>query len=174
MALTKKFFCEKAFAELGLAAYVYDMQPDDFQYALSSLNAMIGEWEGQGVQVGGFPVDADPDDCTELNTIVTVPASNWRAIWTNLAVMIAPNVGRAPEGPTIAYASQSFRRLLNHRVEIPEMQRPSTMPIGTGWNRGIKDRNFYHQQAQLTTGSGQTLDVDVWDAETSVQPIVNN
>lgn len=174
MPQTKKFFIEKAFTELGVAAYVFDMDPEDWDNALSSLNAMIGEWEGLGIYVGDFPVSNDPSaPSDDLDTVVEVPTSNWRCLWTNLALMLAPSVGKAPERSTVAYASQSLERLEVRRVEIPQMQRPSTMPIGTGWNRGIKDRQFYQQQAQLTNGTGQQLDVDVWDSGASVQPIVN-
>lgn len=173
MALTKKFFCDKALAEIGLQSYVYDMDPQDYDNTLSTLNAIIAEWEGVGIQIGDWPQPADPSDMNDLGTIVAPPQSNQRVIWCSLAVAIAPNFGVSPEGPTIAYAKDAYEKLLVRRVEIPQMQRPSTMPIGTGWNRGIKDRQFYQQVAQLTTGTGQSLDIDVWDQGTNPQPLVN-
>lgn len=172
MALTKQFFIDKAFQEIGLAAYVFDMQPEDYATALSTANGMIAEWEGNGVRIGDWFVPTDPDD-DWVNMPVAVPATNWRCVWTNLALAIAPNVGKTPEAPTIAFARMSYRTLLNRRLQIPQMQRPQTMPIGTGWNRGIKDRQFYQQRAILDDGSGQQLDINVWTRGDDVQPLVN-
>lgn len=166
MPQTKQFFIEKAFNEIGLAAYVFDLQPEDWASALSTANGMIGEWMGNGILIGDWPIPDTPDDDT-INTVVSVPFTNWRAIWTNLGIALAPNVGKSPEGPTIALARLSYRMLLNKRLVIPEMKRPSTMPIGQGWNRSAKDRQFYYPSKQLDDGAGNSLGVDIWDGNES-------
>lgn len=172
MAQTKQFFIDKAYSELGLAAYVFDLEPEDYQYAVGVANAMMAEWEGQGVHAGDWPIPDDPTADT-MQTVVAIPATNWRAIWTSLALALAPSAGKQPEQATAAYAKLAFERLLVRRVEIPQMQRPQTMPIGTGWNRGIKDRQFYQQTQALTDGAGQSLGVDVWDRGDDPQPVPN-
>lgn len=162
MAQTKQFFIEKAFNEIGLAAYVFDLQPEDWDSALSTANGMIGEWMGNGILVGDWPIPDDPD-ADSIATVTAIPFTNWRAIWLNLGLALAPNVGKTPEAPTVALARVAYRTLLNKRVAIPEMRRPSTMPVGQGWNRSAKDRQFYHPVAQLDDGAGNSLDLNIWD-----------
>ncbi len=167
MPQTKQFFIDKAFNEIGLAAYVFDLQPEDYQAALSTANGMIGEWIGNGIQIGDWPVPDDPS-ADSITTVTAIPFTNWRAIWTNLGIALAPNVGKQPEGPTIALARLSYRMLLNKRLVIPEMKRPATMPIGQGWNRSAKDRQFYYPSQQLDDGAGNSLDVNVWDGSSTI------
>lgn len=162
MALTKQFFIEKAFNEIGLASYVFDMQPEDWQAALSTANGLFGAWMGDGILLGNWPIYDDPDE-DWIGSPVQIPYTNWMAMWTNLGIALAPNVGKSPEGPTIALARLMYRTLLNRRVVIPEMKRPSTMPIGAGWNRSPKDRQFYYPAAQLDDGAGNSLDLNIWN-----------
>ena len=44
MGYSKRQFVEAAFAEVGLASYVFDLQPQDLEQALRRLDAMMAEW----------------------------------------------------------------------------------------------------------------------------------
>jgi hypothetical protein len=168
MSQTKQFFIDKAFEEIGLAAYVFDLQPEDYGAALARANAMIGAWMGNGILIGDWPIYDDPNE-DWIGQPVAIPFTNWEVIWLNLGLALAPNVGKTPDGPTISRARLAYRTLLDKRVEVQEMKRPSTMPIGTGWNRSPKDRQFYYPSRQLDDGAGNSLGINVWDGNDTIQ-----
>ena len=61
MSYSKRQIVEQAFEELGLATYVFDMTPDQFDSALKRLDAMIAEWSIKGINLG-YPITADPEN----------------------------------------------------------------------------------------------------------------
>lgn len=156
MAQTKRFFVKKAFEELGLAAYIYSLGPEEWDSALATMNAMVAEWDGKGARVGGWIMSSDPDG-DDLDTKVQVPDANWRCIWLNLALAIAPSVGKSPEGPTIALAKQAYDDLCMKGYVIPEMKRPATMPLGAGWKQTPKNQQWYVEQERLFSGTDGQL-----------------
>jgi hypothetical protein len=46
VAWTKREFVVQAFSEIGLASYVYDLQPEQLQTALNRLDSMLATWNG--------------------------------------------------------------------------------------------------------------------------------
>lgn len=60
MSWTKRQFMTAAFEEIGLAAYVYDLTPEQMQSAVKRMDAMIAGWNSNGVRivsVGRFPIE---------------------------------------------------------------------------------------------------------------------
>ena len=52
MGWTKRQFIEQAFEEIGLAAYVFDLTPEQLQSALRRLDAMMAGWNTNGIRIG--------------------------------------------------------------------------------------------------------------------------
>lgn len=130
MSWTKRQFVTQAFEEIGYASYVYDLQPEQLQAGLRRLEAMIGTWNGRGIRLG-YPLSNNPD-LAELDTATNVPDSANEAIYTNLAIRVAPMVGKTVSIETNRAARSAYMELLS-RVAMPqEQQFPNTLPAGAG------------------------------------------
>jgi hypothetical protein len=127
---TKRQFVEGAFEEIGMANYVFDLQPEQLQSALRRLDAMMMEWNAQGIRLG-YPIASSPQD-SDLSTQTETPDSAWEAVITNLAIRIAPGYGKAVSPDTKVIAKNAFNTLLQRATFPLEKQLPETMPIGQG------------------------------------------
>ena len=130
MGYTKRQFITGAFEEIGLADYVFDLQPEQLQSALRRLDSMMMEWNAQGIRLG-YPIASSPQD-SDLDTETNTPDSAWEAVITNLAIRIAPGYGKAVSPDTKVSAKGAFNVLLQRATYPLEQQLPSTMPIGQG------------------------------------------
>jgi len=61
MGYSKRQFVEAAFEEVGLAAYVFDLQPQQLESALRRLDAMMAEWNAKGIRLG-YPLPGSPQN----------------------------------------------------------------------------------------------------------------
>ena len=130
MGYTKRQFVEGAFEEIGMANYVFDLQPEQLQGALRRLDAMMMEWNAQGIRLG-YPIASSPQD-SDLDTETGAPDSAWEAVITNLAIRIAPGYGKTVSSDTKMIAKNAFNTLLQKAAFPLEKQLPETMPIGQG------------------------------------------
>ena len=130
MGWTKRQFVEEAFDQIGLAGYVFDLQPQQLQSALAKLDAMIATWNGKGIRLG-YPLPSSPQD-SDLDEETLVPDSANEAIYTNLAIRIAPSFGKAVAVEGKVAAKQAYDILLQRATAPIDKQLPSTMPAGAG------------------------------------------
>ena len=133
MGYSKLQFVNAAFAEIGLASYVWNLTPEEQQSASQRLDAMMASWAGKNINLG-FPLPTQPEN-SDLNSETNVP--NWanQAIITNLAVLLAPQYGKAVAQETTRMAREEYRNVMNKTVQVLEVQFPSTLPIGQGNKR---------------------------------------
>ena len=59
MAYTKRQFVEAALTEIGLASYVFDLQPEQLEYARRRLDAMMADLNGKGLRLS-YPIPSSP------------------------------------------------------------------------------------------------------------------
>lgn len=131
MGWTKRQFVEQAFEEIGLAAYVYDLTPEQMQSALRRLDAMMAGWNTNGIRIG-WPVPSTPD-ASELDVDTKVPDAANEAIYINLGLRIAPSFGKQISAETKADADAAYSNLLNQTsAPTPERQFPNSMARGAG------------------------------------------
>jgi hypothetical protein len=130
MGYTKRQFIEGAFEEIGMANYVFDLQPEQLQSALRRLDAMMMEWNAQGIRLG-YPIARSPQD-SDLSTETETPDSAWEAVITNLAIRIAPGYGKPVADGTKTIAKNALNTLMQRATFPLEKQLPQTMPIGQG------------------------------------------
>jgi len=130
MGYSKRQFIEAAFEEIGLANYVFDLQPEQLESAMRRLDAMLAEWNANGVRLG-YSMPSSPQD-SDLSEPTFSPDSAWEAVITNLAVRIAPSYGKAVSPDTKMIAKQAYNTLLQRATFPLEQQLPQTMPIGQG------------------------------------------
>lgn len=136
MGYTKRQFIEAAFEEIGLASYVFDLQPQELESALRRLDSMLAEWNARGVRIG-YPLPLSPQQ-SDLDEQTSVPDAANEAIVTNLGCRIAPSYGRQVMPATMINARRAWLALEAKAVNVPQMQYPATTPAGAGnkqWNQ---------------------------------------
>ena len=143
MGYTKRQFVTAAFEEIGLADYVFDLSPEQLESALRRLDAMMMEWNAQGVRLG-YPIASSPQD-SDLDTETGTPDSAWEAVITNLAIRIAPGYGKTVSPDTKVMAKNAYNILLQRAAFPLEKQLPETMPIGQGNKPWRWDNPFVRQ-----------------------------
>lgn len=140
MAWTKRQFVTQAFEEIGLAAYVFDLTPEQLQSALLRLDAMMAGWNALGIRLG-YPIPSNPDDST-LDEDSGVPDSANEAIYTNLGIKLAPSFGKTPSTETKTAAKAGYDLLLAKAAMPAEQQLLGSMPAGAGSKQWGPDRTF--------------------------------
>lgn len=140
MSWTKRQLVMQAFEEIGYASYAFDLQPEQLQAGLRRLEAMMGTWNGRGIRLG-YPLSSNPDTA-ELDTNSNVPDSANEAIYTNLAIRIAPIVGKTASVETNRSARGAYMELLSRSAMPQEQQFPSTLPAGAGNKPWRQDTPF--------------------------------
>lgn len=130
MAWSKRQIVYSAFEEIGLASYVFDLSPEQLQSAVKRLDAMMATWAEKGILVG-FPVSANPDDDT-LAQDTGMPDYAAEAVYINLAVRLAPTVGKMVSAETKAAAKIAYDALAV-RFAFPNQQQYQVgFPAGAG------------------------------------------
>lgn len=154
---TKGQFVEMAFEEIGLGGYVFDLQPEQLNMALRRLDAILATWNAKGIRLG-YPQPCCPNG-SELTDKTGVPDSANEAIYTALAIRIAPTLGKTVAGETRVAAKQGYDVLLARAAMPNEMQLPASMPRGAGNRWGGIDRPFLRRPVDpLLAGEDGPLD----------------
>lgn len=130
MSWSKRQYIEQAFYEIGLAGYMFDLSQEQLQSALRQLDMMMSTWDAKGVALG-WPIALSPDN-SDLDTMAgDHPWAN-EAIYTNLALRIAPSYGKSVGQDTRTNAKFSYDALLLQAARPRQMQYPGTLPAGAG------------------------------------------
>lgn len=130
MGWTKENLIMQAFGQLGLIGDVFQVSAEQLQGALFSLDSMMGTWNGKGIRIG-YPIPSAPND-SELKDDSNIDDSANEAVVMNLALRLAPTVGKEP-GRTVFLAAKQGYDVLLAKAAIPErMRMPKTMPSGAG------------------------------------------
>jgi len=161
MAWTKRQFITQAFEEIGLAAYVFDLTPEQLQSALRRMDAMIGGWNANGVRIS-YPLPSNPED-SDLDADSGVPDFANEAIYLGLAVRLAPSFGKTVSPETKAFADMAYSNMANQvAIPTPERQLPQTMPRGAGtkpW-RNFNNPFVNRPQDPILAGSDNPIDFE--------------
>lgn len=129
MAWTKRQLVEQAFDEIGLASYVFDISPEQMNSSLRKMDSMMAVWDSLGIRIGyTLPADAEGSD---LDDDSGLQVSANQAVYTNLAILIAPSVGKVVSNETKIAASRSYAALLS-LAAMPQPQQLPVMPRGAG------------------------------------------
>lgn len=130
MGYTKREYIAAAFDEIGMAGYVFDLEPEQLQSALRRLDAMMAEWNAKGIRLG-YPLPLSPTE-SDLDEQTSVPDSANEAIITNLGIRLAPSLGKTVTPDTKITAKLAYNTVLACAAMPNEMQFPSTLPSGAG------------------------------------------
>jgi hypothetical protein len=130
MSYTKRQLVEGAYAEIGMASFVLDVEPEDLQSSLRKLDAMMAMWNGRGIRLG-YPVPLSPTS-SSLDEDSNLPDWSVAAVIANLGIQIAPSYGKVVAAETRFNARDAYNVLLSRSTAPIEMQLPSTLPSGAG------------------------------------------
>lgn len=130
MSWTKQQLIEEAFSELALAGYVFDLSPEEMQTALRRLDSMLATWNGKGIRLG-YPLPSSADG-SNLDDDSNLPDAAIEAVYLNLAVRLAPSYGKQLSQDTRNSAKAAYDVLMSRAAMPPQVQFPSTLPVGAG------------------------------------------
>lgn len=137
MSYTKENLINDAFDAMGLSSYVFQLKPEDYQSALRKLNSMMAGWYSRGI-ILPYPNDAELDSETNL------PDWAIEAVYSNLAVRIAPAFGKTISDELRRTALESMQAVLIKFGGSLDMQFPETLPKGAG-NRSDIRRDYFSE-----------------------------
>jgi hypothetical protein len=123
---TKRALIADAYAELGVAEYAFDLQPEDLQIALRRLNSMLSAWAGKGALIE-YNLPGLLDDEAET------PAWATDAIVAGLAISLAPTIGKAVSGETRMKLHDGMSVILSKTALPMERQIAGYAGAGNWW-----------------------------------------
>ncbi len=130
MSWTRRQFVVQAFSELGYASYVYDLESEQLQDARVKLDSMMATWNGRGIQIG-YPLPTTPE-ASDLDDETQVPDWAAEAIYLNLAIRLAPTIGKMAPRETKVAAKEAMGQILQQTTKPRQMHLPTTLPAGAG------------------------------------------
>lgn len=138
---TKRQLIQQAFAEIGLGSYSFNLPPERFQSAMSTMDTMMAEWNSLGIRLG-YQLASTPTS-GDLDQPSGIPDEANSAVYLMLAVRIAPSFGKTVQRETAVSAKMAYSALLSkaQSQEVAQRQFPSTLPVGAG-NRFFGRRFF--------------------------------
>lgn len=161
MSWTKREIVQNAFEEVGLASYAFDLQPEQMQAGLRRLDNMMATWNSRGLRIG-YPLTDTPAG-SDLDQDATVTDEAIEAIVNNLAIRLAPMLGKTVSPDTKASARSAYMALLSRRSTIPErLIDINSIPAGQGTKYWRVNGDPFLQQEErgLTVGPDDTLDFE--------------
>ena len=125
MAWTKLQLVEAALEEIGLASHAFDVSPDLKESVRHRMDAMVAEWMERGLQLS-YDLNAG------LNDESGIALSHNSAVYLNLAIRVAPGIGKIPAPETKSAAAQTMDSLWIQAAQPQQRQMPADMPRGEG------------------------------------------
>lgn len=171
MRAPKSYFVENGIAELGLAGAVYDMEPEDLERISNRLDAYLAELEAKGARVPGWSY-ADSPGVANLATVVNVPMHLVNMIILSAAIIAAPSIGKNLSSITVAQLKLSRDQMLYTNKTIPQMQRNTNTPVGSGNQRMADGVQFYvNRPPKLDVGPDAAFspDFELFDGDNNIQ-----
>lgn len=121
MTWTKREIITQAFEELGLAAYAFDLKPEEMQSAMVKLDTMMADWTARGIVFDPvYPNPAGPTD-GDLDDETNAPIDANAPMFNNLALLLGPPFGKTPRPETMKMAASGFSLLMG-KVVVPAIQ----------------------------------------------------
>ena len=152
---TRRFLIHKAYESLGIAQYNFDITPEEMGAAREELDWMMAEWESK-VSLGYF-MPANPDD-SDVDDETNLPDGVIRAVWCNLALALAPGLGKTPSPLLMVSAKNGKDSVFAQFAVIPQKQYSANLPVGSG-NKPLPGYNgfFRPRRAVTITENGPAL-----------------
>lgn len=170
MKAPKSYFVENGLAELGLSGAVYDFPPEEMERICNRLDANLAELETKGARVSGW-VYADSPDVANAATVVNIPMGLVNLVVLSAAIVAAPSIGKNLSSVTVAQLKLARDNLLFFGKRIPQYQRNTNTPVGSGnqvWADGVQ--YYVDRPPRLDAGPDSHIDPDmeVWSGDSDI------
>lgn len=129
--ITKGEIVNQAFQMLMISGVTAGASNEDISLALRSLESMVLSWERSGVYIG-YIKSTSFDDIDHADDS-GIADTDYFAVYTNLAVRLAPAFGKNPPPQLTKDAKKSYSDLFSE-ILIPVISQPN-MPLGAGDRR---------------------------------------
>ena len=129
MSYTKLELVKAALGEIGLSDYAFDISTDQLDQGLARLDAMMAEWNGRGIRLG-YPIASSPG-AIDSATDSRIPDYAYEPVITNLAVRLAPSIGKSASVETRITATRGMNTLFAKSAR-PRPAQLGNMPSGAG------------------------------------------
>lgn len=150
---TKRDLILSAFDEMGLSSAVYDIAPDQLEMARRRMDTMMASWNGEGLRLG-YSIPSTPQG-SDLDDLSGLPDIAVEAVYTNLAFLLGPSLGRPVSQVLASRAHVTKQNLIARQSQPPSVKMPGYMPSGAG-NRSY--RPYLHSPVDsVTDGSGGSI-----------------
>jgi hypothetical protein len=113
-----------------------ELEPDEYQDAIFTLNNMMLDWDASGLNLGFTEIQSLGDE-------VTVPTGALRGIIANLAIEVSPDYNGQITQALANTASEGLRTIRKLAVAKPVTKFPCTLPMGSGNSQSVFNDNFY-------------------------------
>lgn len=159
MSWTKRQLVSQAYDEIGLADYVFDLEPEQLQSACRRMDAMIAGWNASGVRIA-YPLSDSPDT-TDIDEDTNMPDFCNEAVYLNLAVRLGASMGKNLSPDTRINARKAYTQLLNGLMDAPiEYTYPSSMPVGQGKKPWRTNNNPYFTPSDTAIDAGPDGEIE--------------
>lgn len=135
MGWTKRELIEQAYNLIGMGSNAYTMTPEDYLSGCILMDSLVASWEPKFSM--GYPM-ADSPRQLNLDAEIKGPPSAPSAIFTNLAILLAPTIGKSVGVEIIRNAESTFEALLASLVTLEPRSIYDGLPSGEGnkpWRR---------------------------------------
>ena len=153
---TVKDVCGTALKLILVESAESPLEPDEYQDAMKSLNYMLLDWAGSGIDLGHTIATAISQD-------MTVPDGALRGIIANLAIDIQPQYNGQLLPGVAKMAKEGKETCENLGMSLGPMQHHPNLPIGSGNEANISylDSPFYGDLEQtILTEAKQQIAVE--------------
>jgi hypothetical protein len=129
MSWTKRELIAAAYRKLGMANYIFDLEPLQLQSACADMDALVGSWNSVNI---GYAF-ADSPSTADIDVDSGVPAYANAAIYLNLALSLASDMGKNISPTLMGEAKKAYLSMLKAAMPATlEYQMPSSLPRGAG------------------------------------------
>lgn len=125
---TRATILRRAFGRIGMTDYEFNVTPEERADARVTLDAMMAEWLGVGIDLGYSPSTGTDNDAVEMTT----PAYADAPIWNNLAVRLAPDYGKVTLPDLRRDAKRGYDLCVGQTLVVPAEERPTRRIHGGG------------------------------------------
>lgn len=141
MGWSKQNLIDKAYEQIGLASYVFDISPEMYQSALMSLDSMMALWSIQGIRLG-YPLPTKPEN-SNLADDSSLPDWANQAVFMKLGILLASERNKPVTPQLLSNADIAWNAMLVQLAKDNVMEFPPGTLAGAGNRRwGSTGRAF--------------------------------
>lgn len=127
MSITNAELIRDALTLINVLGVGEAAEPEHSEFALRKQNALLADWEADGVNLQYYPQTMD-----ELGAQCPIPEDSILAVTYYLAFALAPSYGKEVDPKMLALGAQYYSRLTRESVAARMQPSVPSVPVGEG------------------------------------------